>query len=159
MLLQPKKTIKRNKPFIRLYEAVGTGLIIDYPSGIIFSNQTMGYSCWQPEQEGIYVPVFNELANDHKLMSPEIALMKYFKGPLHKGTGAPNGISREDADFIDKLITSQYGGDKLIVDRERLDVSHEAWIYMHMKGDVQEDLICGFAPYPRTAILTWCNSD
>lgn len=32
-----------------LYEGVGLGLIVEWPSGVVFSNQTGGKSCLHPE--------------------------------------------------------------------------------------------------------------
>ncbi len=48
------------KPTIRLYEVVGTGVILTCASGVMVSNQTGGASCLQPEVEGVYIPLRND---------------------------------------------------------------------------------------------------
>ena len=88
------------KPMIKLWESVGLGLIIEMPTGILYSNQTGGFSCLQPSLEGTFLP----LRNDHsfwELMSPERELREYFEGPKHGGTGATSGLDTEDADAVD----------------------------------------------------------
>jgi len=86
---------------IELWESVGLGLIIEYSSGIIYSNQTGGTSTLHPELEGVYVPLRNDVeVKDPKLVSPQNALLKYFEEPKHRGTGATSGLDLVDADFI-----------------------------------------------------------
>ncbi|EMN00850.1 hypothetical protein LEP1GSC021_4612 [Leptospira noguchii str. 1993005606] len=46
-----------NRPIIRLWGMENIGLIIEYQTGIIYSNQTGGYACLQPEVEGFLVPL------------------------------------------------------------------------------------------------------
>ena len=152
------------KPTIRLYDAVGTGVILTCPSGVLVSNQTGGTSCLQPEVEGVYIPLRNNYAlKDFRFSSPELELSAYFEGPKHRGAGAISGLDSADADFIDGVL-SRFGLDAAIhVDREKLGSSHEAWIYLVIIADesVDEDLAqyAGFGPYPRHGILTWANSD
>lgn len=38
---------------ICLWSFNGLGLIIKYPSGVIYTNQAGGYACLQPQEEGI----------------------------------------------------------------------------------------------------------
>lgn len=46
------------KPVILLYGLTeGCGLIIPYPSGVIFCNQVGGIQCFQAKLEGVYVPL------------------------------------------------------------------------------------------------------
>jgi Family of unknown function (DUF6210) len=91
-----------SQPRIELWEHVGLGLIISWPSGIIFTNQTGGTSCLHPEFEGVFVPIRNDCTEKERtLLSPENDLWDYFTGPRWKGTGATNGLQEEDADFID----------------------------------------------------------
>ncbi|WP_437952075.1 DUF6210 family protein [Sorangium sp. So ce296] len=40
---------------IRLYDA-GLGAIIQHPSGVLYTDQTCGVCCAQPEMEGVFVP-------------------------------------------------------------------------------------------------------
>ena len=43
------------KPLVVLYDSMGLGLIIEFSSGVEYTNQAGGYSCMQPRQEGIYI--------------------------------------------------------------------------------------------------------
>ena len=81
------------KPTIRLYDAVGTGLIIPCPSGVMVSNQTGGTACLQPEIEGVYIPLRNDYGlKDFRFSSPELELTTHFVGPKHRGAGATSGL-------------------------------------------------------------------
>ena len=150
---------------ISLLDCVGTGLIIQHPSGVTYSNQTGGTACLHPEQEGVYVPLRNDISvPENKLLSPETALLDYFEGPKHRGIGATNGLDAEDADFIDGVLRDWRMADFLEVDRGRLRDSHEAWVYVRIKHDEDTgraflSLFHGFAPYPKLGVLTWTNSD
>ena len=154
----------RMKPTIQLYESVGTGIILNYPSGIMFTNQTGGTSCLHPEIEGIYVPIRNDFMEPSgPLLSPTVDLRQYFEGLKHGGAGATRGLDSEDADFIDSLLGRVQLGTSISVDRTRLVESHEAWVHVIVSGDESGDrnlsIFSGFTPYPRQGILTWCNSD
>ncbi len=152
------------KPTIRLYDAVGTGLIIGWKSGVMISNQTGGTSCLQPEMEGIYVPLRNDYLLDGLVFeSPEIELSVYFRGPKHRGSGAVSGLDVMDADFIDGVLQRVNLSRSVMVDRDQLRHSHEAWVHVVLTDD-ESDIpglasVANFGPYPRPAILTWCNSD
>lgn len=152
------------KPTVQLYESIGVGIILDYPSGVTFSNQTGGTSCLHPEMEGVYIPLRNDYRPpDGPLLSPEIDLTRYFEGPKHRGAGAGDGIDIEDADFIDSILDGARLRSCVSVDRNRLAASHEAWIHVIISADESSDpglaIFAGFTPYPRPGVLTWCNSD
>ena len=60
------------KPLIRLYDMVGTSLIVPAKTGVIYSNQTGGTACLQPQQEGFVIPFCNDISLPGlKLVSPE----------------------------------------------------------------------------------------
>lgn len=152
----------RNMPKIELFDSVGFGIIIEYKSGVIYSNQTGGTSCLSPQLEGVYVPLRNDYTEKvHQFISPEIALSEYFEGPKWEGTGATNGIDEDDANFIDRLLNELQLDKSIAVNREKLAFSHEAWIHITISAD--ESSFCpiffGFDPYPRNGLLTWSNSD
>lgn len=143
-------------PKINLWDFVGTGLIIEYPSRILISNQTGGTSCLYREMEGVFVPFYNECPqpqNDLKELSA------YFEGPPHHGTGATNGLTNEDAAFLDRLFT-KYGFDQFMrLDRSRLKDSHEAWVFVQITNDGGDPSIFdGFETYPRKGVFTWFSS-
>jgi hypothetical protein len=152
------------KPVIQLWESVGLGLIVEHPSGIIYSNQTGGTSCFHPEVEGVFVPLRNEMDHEGpRLISPENDLFAYFEGPKHGGAGATSGLDSDDADFIDDLLRKHSLGDIVAVDRERLRESHESWVHVTVKQEEKSDhgikIFRGLGPYPRPGVLTWSNTD
>lgn len=132
------------KPIIDLINFDGLGLIISFPSGVIYTNQVGGYACLHPEIEGVFFP----LAVKHKKIL--FALESHFRGDW-------NHLQAKDADVVDKLLRSEDFG-HLKVDRSKLKESFEAWIYVEV-GDLTRTfpLISGFGK--TKGILTWANSD
>ena len=63
------------QPLIKLWDSVGLGLVIIYPSGVRYTNQTGGTSCWHPQEEGVFVPLRDEMVDQEDL------LYKHFTGP------------------------------------------------------------------------------
>ena len=152
------------KPVIKLYDSVGTGLIINYKSGIIFSNQTGGSTCNHPRTEGVFIPLRNDYEEPTKIfISPELELTKYFEGAKHGGSGATLGIDEEDANFIESVLKTVGLSSIICVNRAQLKDSHEAWIHVLISGDesnhTELSAFSNFHPYPRTGVLTWSNSD
>lgn len=149
------------KPVIRLYDLAGTGLIFPWPSGVIYSNQTGGLHCLQPEVEGIFVPVGNDILAEDKLFSHAGGLLRYFWQGHWKGRGAVDGLVEGDADFIDHLLRKPPILSYIRVDRDRLLESHEAWVNVIVDRDDKgvPSLFPGLEPSPCKAILTWPNSD
>lgn len=138
-------------PRISLYGA-GLGLIIEHPSGVLYTNQTCGHCCCRPEAEGVFVPFDAETSWER--------LCNYFEGPKYNGSGAMRGIDEEDALFIESVLRDARLGVPIAVDRERLEKSHEAWVFVFIQGETDYGpLGPGFGPYPKRAILTWPNSD
>jgi hypothetical protein len=149
------------KPKVLLYEHVGLGLIVAFPSGVTYSNQAGGFACFQPELEGIFIPLRNDcLVEGNELLSPAVGLEEYFTGEKWRGA-AMHGIDEEDADFIDALLQSHRLSHCLKVDRTRLDESSEAWIHVEVGADEAGEIpiFSGLGPYPRYGVLTWQNSD
>ncbi|MGX7668754.1 DUF6210 family protein [Flavobacterium pedocola] len=144
------------KPKVKLHDAIGLGLIINYPTGITFTNQTGGTACYQSSCEGLYLPIGNDITVDeNRLVSPSIALEKYFTNAKHSGHGATDGLDRDDYDEINKTLKAYHLSDSIAIDEESLAKSHEAWIYVKIKN---LDLIDDF-PENLDGILTWSNSD
>jgi hypothetical protein len=56
-MINKSNDFQMNTPLIRLWNTGGIGLILLYPSGIWYTNQTGGYSCFHPEVEGMFVPL------------------------------------------------------------------------------------------------------
>lgn len=146
------------RPIIELSDTVGLGLIIEYPTGICFSNQTGGLSCLKPSIEGIYIPLRNDYLEPNKVfISPEIDLTNHFVGKKYLGSGATRGIDKEDITIISEILT-KYSLNKFIsidTDNAKIEQSHEAWIHVKINNLY---LLEGFSN-ELNGILTWCNSD
>ena len=126
-------------------------LVIEHPSGVVYTNQTGGTSCMQPELEGVLVPLDLEPEQTEKLAKLCVEVPS---------------VSPELADAIDAILATAPG--RLRVDRTLLYESHEAWIHVvgdpppeydpceAVTGDWFADWL-GFASV--RGVITWPNSD
>jgi hypothetical protein len=141
---------------------IGTGLIIKWPTGIFYSNQSGGTFCMAPEEEGFFVPIGNDADENNIFMSKEDELCDYFTGSDMPLEGAIHGISDKNADDIDNILSSPVFLDRIKVDREKLKESHEAWVHVLIyKNNTNEilSLFQGFDSFPLKGVLVWSNSD
>lgn len=142
------------RPLIQLYESAGLGLILLWPTGVLYSNQTGGTSCLHPQAEGAYLPLANALTVQEEL------LLAHFTGPKWRGA-CDRGIDEETAAEVERIlglshVTRELG---LRVDRTRLAQSHEAWVHVEIAAQPETDLaLLGSIPASQ-GILTWANSD
>jgi len=141
---------------IELWDARSLGIIVCFPTGVTYTNQTCGTFCLHPKVEGCFIPLRDTNGPTHQ-PKPEDALTDHFFGPKYRGSGAWKGIDQEDADVIDGVL-AQNEFTHVRVNRDRLNDSHEAWIYVTIEDD-EEGLFSGFGPYPASGVLTWPNSD
>jgi hypothetical protein len=146
-----------NKPTVNLWRMVGIGLIIPYPTGVMYSNQVGGYGIDHPKLEGVFVPI----NRGHGIVDQSFNLAKelydHFTGPKWQGH-CSNGINEETANFIDDLLARHNLANPIKVNRNRLPLCQEAWIEVlveYRKGF--SDLFNGTSS--EEAILTWPNSD
>jgi len=157
------KVDNTGKPCIRLYGHTGIGVIIEYATGMVYSNQTGGTACLQPVLEGAFVPFSNDvLIPSREFTSPEWRLAEYFVGSKYRGTGATSGLDAEDADFVNSVLIEAGVDGWIAVDRNRLGESCEAWVFVNVLADEDRpnvSICSGFGPYPRRGVLTWGNSD
>lgn len=145
------------KPTVEIWDSVGLGLIISYPTGVLISTQTGGTACLHPEIEGIYLPLANDYYTDTKeFFSPEIELSEYFVSQYHR-SGAVNGISLKDVQVIETILNKYNLSSFIEVDRKKLLQSHESWIWVKLQ-QTNNMLLSNFT-FPLSAILTWNNSD
>lgn len=128
-------------------------LIVEHPSGVIYENQVGGVVCFPGEQEGVLAPVDVARATVEAVQNL----------PYRQGA---EGISSEIADAIDALLAAESGARMLKVDRERMQESWEAWVYVqidaprttvHKLGDGYFGSVYGFGS--ARGVLTWPNSD
>jgi hypothetical protein len=136
-----------------LYDLDRLGLILLEPSGVFYYNQVCGHSCLQKFAEGVFSYIRDDGNELHKIVSEYM---------LYKSRLAP-----EDAGFLDSQFVQSADATYLRVDRNRLDDSMEAWVYVTIdqlfNGNVK-----GESTYYNTAfkgfscagaVLTWDNSD
>lgn len=143
-------TNKLDKPLINI-ESEELGLIFLRLSGIYYSNQTGGVQTNHPYVEGVYVPLGE--------VGPVFGkLRKYCEENL--GYSHWTGISNEVAHSLDSLFKEDKLLSNLQVDRQRLNESEEAWIYVKVK-EIRGDhkLISWSGLGDCDGVLTWPNSD
>lgn len=133
--------------------SVGLGVIVlDSIEGIDYSAQVGGYACHDPIERGFYIPLCDSEQKDME------ALMNYFTGPKWNGWCC-EGIDEETALWLDSWLQKTLPDEHLVVDRQRLSESQEAWIYV-----IRQD--ANWSQYARiqnvrtfSGVLTWANSD
>jgi hypothetical protein len=175
------------QPVISLYGLEGLALIVECPSGVLYTKQAGGTFCMHPIAEGVLVPLGSECRLQEKLAALFARQAIQLK-PAH--ADALDIILRMPEEPY--VVTPTFF---LEVDRGRLDESMEAWLYVtilacpeeHMVGfaldrdgnlsgaqtlsgrawspDDQPELGPHASLYPlsgfgrRSAVLTWPNSD
>jgi hypothetical protein len=139
---------KLSKPMIDLSYYHGLGLIIPFPSGVIYQNQADGLLCTHPQVEGVFVPL------SVKSGVVELwALQQHFRGATV--------INQDSAEVVDSILR-RYGHVYLKVNSTRLAESFEAWFHVVVDEAQRPELplalpISGFGKCE--GILTWPNSD
>ncbi len=115
------------------------GLIILYPSGVVYTNQTGGLLCTHPSAEGVFMPIG----------TPDQArtLARFF-------AGASTTIGDAQRRHVDRTLDDNAETRILRVDPAEMDRSHEAWIYVTIAS--QPGRLVSFGTH---GILTWQNSD
>ena len=86
-----------SQPLIQLYDSVGLGLVLLWPTGVLYSNQTGGTSCLHPEAEGAYLPLVDELIDQEAL------LRQLFTGPRWRGA-CDSGIDEATAGEVERIL-------------------------------------------------------
>jgi hypothetical protein len=130
---------------IELDEMTGLGLVIACKSRVTYTNQVGGYACRHPELEGVFVPLPGNGAEK---------LNEYFIGPKWNGR-CYDSIDEETASFIDSVLRELDLGSSLCVDREKLEESCEAWIWVK----ISMNSLLWLGLNEGEGILTWENSD
>ena len=129
----------------------GIGVIVEFPSGVRYTNQIGGYACNHPQVEGVF------LSLTHPLISQCKELQEFFVGPRWKGS-CYEGIDKETANFIDAILAKSTYTQALKVNRAKLADSHEAWVHVIVSPRGQQaELWSGFSN--ALGIITWENSD
>ncbi len=147
--IYPPRSPDPSLPRFSLYDMDGVGLIVQLSTGVVYSNQTGGTACLQPEIEGALLPVNpdGQIGDPNPL---ERKLCEVFKG-------ASGYFRRRMVPVIDKIL-EQFGETRgLRVDSSKLQYSHEAWVYVTIQ-EVENGGVRGLE-CPLGGVLTWANSD
>jgi len=118
---------------VYLHEKECVGLIVPRPSGVCYHNQVGGISCQQKSLEGIYIPLNSCLQG---------LLSEHFD--CYVGS-----VTEEIAKIIDQDL-SYMTSIKVRVDREKMHLSSEAWVFMKVIRGIESCQWC---------VLSWENSD
>ena len=161
-------------PLVEVPTEIGLSLVLKWPSGCAYFNQTGGHACLQSWAEGLLVPLAGAST------STEERLYELFGSRSSKyGGHCSREIDELDARHIDALLAAHhraFAGQQIIrVDRARLADSHEAWVHVviapHPTRPARLPLAMGaledghafFWPFfglpSSEAVLTWNNSD
>lgn len=133
---------------ICLYGLDQAALILLSEKGVMYQNQAGGNACMQPKARGILVPVTNNPPLDNLYKgSLDYKLSSVCKNMIE--------LTDENADQLDALLKSELHGLSIVVDRNRLQESMEAWVFVGIQDGAED--IKGFEE--SSAILTWPNSD
>jgi len=122
-----------SQPVISLYGLEGLALIVSFPSGVLYTNQTGGVCCCQPMLEGMLVPL--ESACD---VEPKLAAFFAEHG---------GNLCDADADALDVILRTPEASYVvtptffLEVDRARLRDSMEAWLHVTVMACPDEHLV------------------
>lgn len=117
------------------------GLIINCESGITYTNQMHGVCCRHPEIQGVYIPISNK------------TLLNILEGKL---INYSLGLTEKIADELDDLFEIYFKNFVIRVNREKLDKSGEAWVYVTFQEQKESDLFKGFEKEGwNRGVLTW----
>ena len=136
------------KLVISLYDLIGAAVIIKYPTGVMYTNQTCGTACLQPRIEGALLPVNNEFDPKFPEESIEVKLLNLLNNC--------NRLTSTQANELDDLLSLYPQTEGIHVDQKLLNDSHESWVHVVLKqskyaGFSGAEELCG--------VLTWPNSD
>lgn len=149
--------MNHKKKQVSLYGLNQLALIIIGESGIIYDNQVGGNFCLQRSEEGTLAIIFD---------CTGLILEELEKYCVNK-----DGLNSDDADCIDKILWKYNSTCMLSVDRNRLQDSAEAWVYVDIANrenlikdleNIESDMYPAydFLGFVETkGVLTWNNSD
>ena len=131
-------------------------IIIPSKSGVFFTNQVNGVSCYHPEIEGILIPIHNDYdflwLMDFKEKYTDT--LEYHLTNLIKWNR--DDITSDTADKLDNLFQHFKETKGISVDRDKIGKSMESWVWVISKENPDAPYT-GFGEF--NGILTWPNSD
>jgi len=135
---------------VTLYNLYGVAAVVPMKTGVIHTNQIGGGACLHPELEGILVPFNDDYEPEDYKLSLEYQLMEMF---AENGWGT---IMPKQADEIDALLKTFPDTNCAVVNRAKLEESHESWVWCNVT-ESEHSCLEGFGNVE--VVLTWCNSD
>jgi hypothetical protein len=129
-------------------ESESAGLIVLAQTNVLYQVQTGGYACIQERAEGFYVPLSHEVVDHY------VELHRFFTQSPQRS----EGIDESAARFVDSELGRYPGHAGILVDRERLNMSREAWIHVRIVEPTLGLLFSGCTS-SCAAVLVWPNSD
>jgi hypothetical protein len=134
---------------INLYGIKTPCLIVPAKTGVVYLNQTGGYSCLQNSLEGYIIPVSDGLLPKDYTNSLEWKIEQFFKN--RQGI-----IDQTIAQNIQELLKTCKESSGVNINWERLNDSYESWLHVLVNETEYSDYK---GLYNIEAILTWTNSD
>ncbi len=142
-----------DRKFIGLDGLEQLALIICEKTGVKYTNQAGGVCCIECSVEGILTILLD--------------LLGKIKNRLSKCTINTTYLTSKEADIVDKILSKAPTTCFLSVDREKLDKSMEAWVYVNIDYNYEKirertglDAYIEFERFSATkGVLTWGNSD
>ncbi len=138
---------------------VDLGIIVAWPSGVIYSNQANGVACEHPRLEGVFYPAAVDDSDDVSLPRQNSELAAFV---LNHREGNRGPLNERIADFIDDFLSRTNLPFTAVVDRSRFHDSVEAWVWLTLtrgKKPWSSLFVEGFDAYPLAGVLVWENSD
>lgn len=129
-------------------------MIIRWPTGVWYANQSSETTRDLLEAEGIFVPFANGTRLDGRLIGLGAALCERFSG--RNAQARTWRMTPAITDAIDALLAEHLASMSVTVARRRLQESRESWVFVTVNF-ADEDLLQGI-PFPRDAIMTWPSS-
>ena len=113
---------------------ISSGIIVEHPTGVLYTNQTGGYSTNHPEKEGFLIPFDHDISH----------------------VGCWGVWTQEDLDTLDTDLTWLH----LHRDKERWEYAEEAWVPVILNGNWKDSDGSGnLGLVGKKAWLTWENCD
>ena len=119
----------------------GLGIILLLNTGITYTNQSAGFACLHPEEEGAYCPI------------PQDAGRKELFTIRQNFSGSWTSLTEENVAFLNRIF--RRFNRPYRVNEGRLKESYEAWVYLTLTESEHEL----FNTSATEAVLTWPNSD
>lgn len=137
---------------VRLWTLPDVMLIVPGQSGVVYTNQVMGYACVHPEIEGFLVPFVPDYPIDERGRPAVDTLAERLRAVLENAMW----MTASQADQVDSILEDFAESRGTVVDRTRLKDSGEAWVHVNVAPGEFSRMVSW---EPCKGILTWNNSD